>query len=65
MSSLRRRCFKLPNALYSQRYGKDVLRYVQGEDLGISNYRILSINSNPEDEHQQLGGGDNVQCEWK
>ena len=40
----------MPNAPHSNRQGMDVGRAVQGEDLGNSKYRILSINSSPENE---------------
>ena len=45
--------------------GTDVWRPVKGEYLGDSKYRIVSINSSPEDEHWEFETGDIVKCEKK
>ena len=45
--------------------GTDVWRPIEAIPVGNSVYRIVSENSDPEDEHWQFSNGDLVRCELK
>jgi hypothetical protein len=45
--------------------GTDVWRPVEAEHVGGEQYRILSANADPEDEHWQFQTGEVVRCETR